>query len=384
MHSVWTYPWSLYNEGLEKSLTDLANRGVEAVNLASHYHSIRAFQPRFPGSLFVEYPGGCYFAPDSERFDGTPIDPLQNEIPNVEDPVAETVDVAAGYGIDVHAWTVCFHNTRLATANPEFRIQSAFGDVHNHAFCPSHPEVREYFAAVAEALDARGVAEIQLESLGFPSAFHDHGVEHGHDKGQVDLTGAESTLLSQCFCDACQAEARERGADLASARDRVRTILSETLRNPTIDPLTLGDLVREYPELGALFDLRCEIITDLARRMASRLADARLSCYVGGFGPDTRWPNGLRVTELDVLDRMMAMCYVSDPNEARDRIRTLRRTVSCPVDAGTTIDPNVIDRRNQFLSLIDAVDDEDVSQVAVYNHGFMTEEHLDWLTEAFS
>lgn len=385
MYSVWSYPWSMYQEGLENTLADLDDRGVNAVNLASHYHSIRAFQPRFPDSLFVEYPAGSYFDPDPECFDETPIDPLTNDVPGADDAVAETVAAAAEYDIDVHAWTVCFHNTRLAAANPEYRIQSAFGDAHDHAFCPSHPEVREYYASLIEALDARGVTEIQLESLGFQSAFHDHGVEHGHDKGQVDLTQAETTLLSQCFCGACRSEAKSRGIDIESARERVHDILSQTLRDPTVDPLSLGDLVKEDPELRDLFDLRGDIVTDLARQMSSRTTEASLSCYVGGFSPDSRWPNGIRITELDdVLDRMMAMCYVADPNEARDRIRTLRRAVSCPVDAGTTIDPNVIERRGEFLSLLDAIDDENVDQVSVYNHGFMTEEHLDWLTEAFA
>lgn len=385
MYSVWTYPWSVYEEGPDKTFYDLDDRGVDAVNLASHYHSIRAFQPRFPDSLFVEYPAGCYFNPDPERFAGTPIDPIQNEINGVDDPLGTAVDVADEYGIDVHAWMVCFHNTQLAAENPEYRIQSAFGDAHDHAFCPSNPEVREYFQAVAEALDARGVAEIQIESLNYQSAFHDHGLQHGHDKGQVDLTNTESTLLSQCFCDACRTEARDRGIDLMAAQDRIHNILSDTLRDPTVDPLSLGDLVREHPELGDLFDFRCDIITDLAKEMSARLSDARLSSYVGGVDPDDRWPSGVRLTELDdVLDRMMALCYVSDPNEARDRIRTLRRTVSCPVDAGTTIDPGVVDRREQFLSLINAIDDEDVGQLAVYNHGFMTEEHLDWLSKAFT
>lgn len=76
----------------DESLADLDDRGVDAINLASHYHSIRAFQPRFPGSLFVEYPAGCSFDPEPERFDGTPIDPLQNEIDGVDDLVADTVD----------------------------------------------------------------------------------------------------------------------------------------------------------------------------------------------------------------------------------------------------------------------------------------------------
>ena len=34
MHSVWTYPWTMYEEGLEQSLETLSDIGVDAVNLA--------------------------------------------------------------------------------------------------------------------------------------------------------------------------------------------------------------------------------------------------------------------------------------------------------------------------------------------------------------
>ena len=382
MQSVWTYPWNLYEEGLDATMADLTDRGIDAVNLASHYHSIRALQPRFPDSLFAEYPGGCYFDPDPERFGDTSIDPQPNDVPGGDDPVAETVAAAEDHGLEVHGWLVCFHNTRLAAANPEYRIQSAFGDAHDHAFCPSHPEVREYFAAVADALDARGVTEIQLESLCYQSAFHDHGVEHGHDKGQLDLSSAEETLLSQCFCEACRAEAHDQGVDIEAARETVHDLLEATFHNPEPDPPELGALAEEHSELHDLFALRGNVITDLAERMADRVNDARLNAYVGGFGG---WSDGLQVTDLDgTLDRMMAMCYVDDPGEARDRIRTLERTVSTPVDAGITIDPDVLDSREEFVALANAIQDEGVEQLAVYNHGFMTEAHLDWLREAFA
>jgi len=384
MNSVWTYPWSLYEEGLEPAIADLNDRGVDAVNLASHYHSIRALQPRFPDALFAEYPAGCYFSPDPSRFSETPIDPPENHVGDAQDPVAETVSVAADYGIDVHAWTVLFHNTRLGVEHPEFRIQSAFGDAHDHAFCPSHPQVREYYAAVVKALDARGVTEIQLESLCFQSAFHDHGAEYGHDKGQLDLSETESTLLSQCFCDACHSAARERGVDLDAARERVRAILSETFRDPTVDPPSLGDLVQEEPVLQELFRFRGDVVTGLAETLADRVTGARLSCYVPEFGVDANWPSGRRLGALDdILDRFLALCYVSDPDEARDRIGTLRRTVASPVDAGVTIDPSILDGREQFLDLVSAIFDEEVDQLAVYNHGFMTETHFEWLREAF-
>jgi hypothetical protein len=383
MYSVWTYPWTMYEPGLDRSLETLADIGVDAVNLASHYYSIRALQPRFPDALFVEYPAGCYFSPDAEHFSGTPISPRQNEVAGVDDLLSAVVSRAADYDIDVHAWTVLSHNTRLGASHPEYRMQSAFGDVHDHAFCPSNPEIREYYASVVEALDARGVTEIQLESLCYGSAFHDHGVDYGHDKGQVDMSNTETRLLSQCFCDACRAEARDRSVDVDAARERVRDILAETFRDPMVDPPSLGDLVAEDQVLRDLFRFRGEVITDLAETMAERTTGAQLSGYVETFEPNSRWPGGKRLTDLDdALDRLLALCYVSDPDEARDRITTLRRTVSCPVDAGVTLDPSVVDRREQFVALVDELAAADLDQLAVYNHGFMTETHLEWLRDA--
>jgi hypothetical protein len=125
-------------------------------------------------------------------------------------------------------------------------------------------------------------------------------------------------------------------------------------------------------------------VTGLAETLADRVTGARLICYVPEFGVDAYWPSGRRLGALDdILDRFLALCYVSDPDEARDRIGTLRRTVASPVDAGVTIDPSILDGREQFLDLVSAIFDEEVDQLAVYNHGFMTETHLEWLREAF-
>lgn len=383
MYSVWTYPWSMYEPGLEQSLESLADIGVKGVNLASHYHSIRALQPRFPDALFAEYPAGCYFSPEQKRFSETPISPQVNNVAGVEDPVLDIVSTAGDYGIDVHAWFVLSHNTRLGASHPDYRLQSAFGDAHDHAFCPSHPEVREYYASVVESLDARGVAEIQLESVCYQSAFHDHGVHYGHDKGQLDLSDTEARLFSQCFCEACRTEAWEHGVDIDAARERVRGILTETFRDPTVVSPSLGDLVAEDPVLRDLFWFRGTVITDLVESMADRATNARLSGYVETFEPNSRWPSGKRLTDLEKpLDRMLALCYVSDPTEARDRIGTLRRTVSCPIDAGITLDPSVIDRREEFVSLVSELTAEDLDQLAIYNHAFMTETHLEWLRDA--
>jgi hypothetical protein len=163
----------------------MADVGVDTIDIASHYHSVRSMQPRFPNRLFDSFPGESYLYPTDDQIDGTPIDPLPNEVPRFNHLLAEIVGSADAVGIDVNGWVVLFHNSRLGARYPVYRFESAYGYPQNHAFCPSHPGVIEYFAAVIDAVADRGVAEIQLEKAGFPTVFHGYGQEFGHDKRQA-------------------------------------------------------------------------------------------------------------------------------------------------------------------------------------------------------
>lgn len=386
MPALWSYPWILANEGLDMVCDDLVDRGIDALNLASHYHSVRTMQPRTPNALFADYLGGCYFEPDLEQFAATPIDPLVNEVVGMADPLAETVEAADAHGLDVNAWTVCLHNSRLGAANPDYRIESAFGDKHDHAFCPAHPEVREYFAAVIKTIADRDVSEIQLESIGYQSAFHEHGTRFGHDKRQVLTSATEEILLSQCFCDGCRAAARDHAVDLVAARDHVQRIVRESFDHPHSDPPALDALVAEEPVLQDLFNFRDVIVT----RFVARLAEASsvpLNYYAmeahTGVEPGSGWPAGVSLSDLEAhLDRLTAICYEADPTVAVERVRTLRRTSGLPIDAGVTLDPSLIEREEQLHALIDAIRD-DVDDIFVYNHGLATDVQLDWVERAF-
>lgn len=163
----------------------MADVGVDTIDLASLYHSVRSMEPRFPNRLFESFPGKIYLYPTDDQIDGTPIDSLPNEVPRFNDSLAEIVGSADGVGIDVNGWVVLFHNSRLGARYPVYRFESAYSDPQDHAFCPSHPEVREYIAAVIDTVADRGVAEIQLEKDGFPTVFHGHGREFGHDKREA-------------------------------------------------------------------------------------------------------------------------------------------------------------------------------------------------------
>lgn len=384
MTAVWTYPWSLYTEGIETACRDLAGRGIDTLNLASHYHSARTMQPRFPESLFESYPGGCYFDPDESYFEGTPIEPPVNQVHDAEDPLLEITDIATEQGLDVAAWVVCLHNTRLGATHPAYRIESAFGDPCSHALCPSHRAVRDYFAAVVGSLADLDITEIQLETVGYHQVFHDHGAEFGHDKRQMPLSPAETSLLSQCFCDGCHAAAGETGVDLDQAQQLVQEILTDSFNTPHSTPLSLEALVQEHPALQELYEFRSHVIAQFVEGLAEAAQSTPLNYYVfePGLGsePGAGWPAGVRLSSLEKhLDRVTALCYVSNPSTARKRIRTLRRSVDLPVDAGVTVDPDVIDTEEDLAAVIDAIHDEGAGKVSIYNHSLMTKTQLDWI-----
>jgi hypothetical protein len=133
MTTILTYPWALQQCGIDSELRSLQESGVDAVALAAHYHSIQTFVPRAPSEKFTQYPGGCYFTPDSADFASTSIKPMTNDIPGMEKPISSVRTVTTDLGLDLVAWTVCLHNSRLGAEHPEFRLRSAFGDPHDHS-----------------------------------------------------------------------------------------------------------------------------------------------------------------------------------------------------------------------------------------------------------
>jgi hypothetical protein len=382
---VWSYPWSLLFDDLDATCRDLANRGVTGLNVAAHYHSIRTLEPRSNGGLFESYEGGCYFAPDPEVFSDTPIDPPVNDIPGYEDPFETIVDGAARHGLDVNAWFVCFHNSKLGADNPRYRVQSAFGDTHDHAFCPSHSEVQRYFADVARTLADYDIGTINLESLGYPDAFHSHGATFGHAKNHVVRGRPEELLVSQCFCSACRRLATDHAVDFDRAREVVQRIARNTLQQPCQHVMSLDELAAEFPVLENLFDFRASVIDSLLGRLAAASGDVELvySASDGlGRDPDDGWPAGVVLDRVQThLDRIVALCYTADRDVARRRVQRYQETVDIPVDVGVTLDPDVLETESEWLTLL--ADVRDVGdEIHVYNHPLMSDAHLDWLDAA--
>lgn len=383
MTTILTYPWALQQCGVDTELDDLRESGVDSVGLAAHYHSIQTFTPRAPTDKFVRYPGGCYFTPEPTDFASTSIEPTTNEIPGMEDPVSTVRGATADRDLDLVAWTVCLHNSRLGAEHPRFRLQSAFGDPHDHSLCPSYPAVQEYYAGVVRSLRRYGVDRIDLESLGFPSVLHGHGADHGHSKNHVLTSDSEEFLLSQCFCDGCRRRAEATAVDLDAAESLVQELLEGSIRGPHEQLPELVTLVEEHPLLADLFDLRGVIIEQLLSKFADASGGTSLNYYVAdgiGYEAGDGWPAGIRLDRLqEYLDSVTAMCYTDDPTTVQKRIKGLDDAVGCPVNAAVTFDPAVVPDRDTFMSIARTARHTASGELYLYNHGLLGTEQLEWV-----
>ena len=213
--SAFLYPWDVLGD--PDAPARIADLGVDAVTLASAYHSTRALTPRHPRSRIVTAPyAAVYYPPSEETWAGRALRPHRQRWIDSEDAWGEAAERLAAAGLEVATWVVLAHNSRLGGENPQSTVRNAYGDRYPWALCVARPEVVEYCAALAGEAGARpGAVGTELESCGWYGLAH----LHAHDKiGGVPLDGAAQYLMSLCFCEECEAGWVEAGVpELAAA-----------------------------------------------------------------------------------------------------------------------------------------------------------------------
>jgi hypothetical protein len=213
--SAFLYPWDVLGD--PDAPARIADLGVDAVTLASAYHSTRALTPRHPRTRIVTAPyAAVYYPPSEELWAGRALRPRRQRWIDAEDAWGEAAERLAAVGLEVATWVVLAHNSRLGGENPDSTVLNAYGDRYPWALCVARPEVVEYCAALAGEAGARpGAVGTELESCGWYGLAH----LHAHDKiGGVGLDAAAQYLMSLCFCEVCSAGYAEAGVpDLAGA-----------------------------------------------------------------------------------------------------------------------------------------------------------------------
>jgi hypothetical protein len=321
----YAYPWDFVGD--PAAVRRAAEMGLDSVAVAASYHATRAGTPLHPEHRAFEAESAAFYLP--VRIDAWRGHRLVPVIPTWDPAGASFRDAhrqLAAESLAVEAWIVLTHNSALGRAHPDLVARNAFGDLYPYALCPTAQDVQEYcLTLVQETLRTAPVQGVVLEACG-PMGF-DHAGKHE----KTEFAGwdeAQRTLLSLCFCLAC--ESRYAAAGIDSGR------LARSVR----EGVDAGaEAVEECLGRGLAAELaavRTGIATELRALLVAGARSVDPEVRISVHGSADPWATGsfatLQPAVGDGIDTVVASCW--DPVAGSRRISDLRALASSVIGIG--------------------------------------------------
>lgn len=386
--SMWTYPWDVQDQGLERVTADLRNRaGLNTVSLATSYHAGRFLQPRSPSQkAYFPEDGTVYYRPDDATWEGKEIRPLMAEnVAERGDMLKALVDARTRGGMKVSCWTVCLHNTRLGMLHPGHVTRNAFGNANYYNLCPSSPAARDYVVTmVGEITRLYRPDMLELESPNFMGFAH----EYHHEKDGVGLLPEDDFILSICFCDHCMARAAKAGVNATGARETARRFIAEMCDREVPEaqfadfPAAGIDAFKAWPALHAYLHWRTEPVTSLIADIREKADPATKIVLI-----DLKdgWLGGVDLEAVGkVCDGAILCCYFMEP-DAVTELMTAGRAALGPnkyLGAGYRVFYPEVTSAEALSARAKAAIAAGADGINFYNYGLIPERRLDWVRKA--
>ncbi|RSY79367.1 hypothetical protein DAH66_17540 [Sphingomonas koreensis] len=368
----YTYPWNLHDPAGD--LAAMADDGMAHVAIAASYHAGKFIQPRDPVSrVYFPEDGTVYFTPRSTRY-GL-LQPLRARAAEARDVLREACDAAA---LQVRAWTVLNHNSRLGWLHPEVVSRNAWGDPYYYALCPSHPEVRRYAVTLAADLaEHHDLHSLMLESPGW--LVYDHG--YHHEFAQAQPTTESTRLMGLCFCDSCTVQAGAAGIDMAGLRGEIRRQVDAQL-----DDTRNGEIVPP-DELAAFHAWRCCIVTTLcaeiraavrpavAVRVISTCQRPHATCYLEG---------GDLAALAQVTDGLELPLYQPSADAVAGDLADVVAAAGSTERLSAILRPGYPDMSSeaQLRDTLARLAAAGIDDISFYNYGLLPADQIDWVRRA--
>jgi hypothetical protein len=270
--AVYAYPWDVVQEEPSRFGEIVSAQGISAVTLALSYHAGKFISPRSTQRrVYFPEDGAVYFNPTLSRYGK--IKPYPHPEPEIREVATR---LAAASSLEVNAWVVLFHNTRLGITYPDMTVRNAWGDHYVYSLCPINPQVADFGTELVRDIAATlSLKSIVVETPGFlpyPHGYH-------HEFAQVQSQRWIELLLGLCFCDHCLRESHgDTGIDSQGLRLRTARIVDDYLESPCevppdmADAWVTADLLRDA-ELAAFLRWRTQRVSALVKRLRAALPD---------------------------------------------------------------------------------------------------------------
>ena len=248
------------DEGVDDTIAYMQDLGVTRLIVASVYHAgffIYPHNPRKKACMLED--GVTYFHPTASCYADSLIKPVVASVCKQTDWYARICEKAQTAGMEISAWTVCLHNSRIGLLYPEATIHNVFGDSYPHAMTPAHPSAIDYVrATVADLAEHYPLHSILLEAPNYRRRRHggDWVAGHHHERSGVHLRELEEQLFDLSFNPADVEAAQQAGVDVPAVREAVADHLQRYLdaapQIPADLPQTIDEFRRSVPALPDL------------------------------------------------------------------------------------------------------------------------------------
>jgi hypothetical protein len=259
--SIYSYSWDLAENGVVSTVTEFKGIGIDTITLACSYHAGKFLRPKAKTwKIYFPEDGTVYFQTNPARYGG--IKPVANSVYGTGDVLRELTQTP---GLEVHAWLVLLHNSKIVSENLESTVQNAFGDRYIYGLCPSAPEARAYAVGLAQDVsESYEIAGISMESIGFPP--YKHG--YHHEMSSVKLNKWLSSYLGLCFCTFCVRGTEKIGIDAERLKSAVAELINDYLAGDIDFPDDMAEAfwladVQGDRELRSYLDYRSSVVTSL-------------------------------------------------------------------------------------------------------------------------
>lgn len=394
--SVLIYPWDVAQEGPQAIIDTLAEMGVTRLQIATAYHSAEVITPRRTSAVVTVAQANTVHLPlPRKSFSdlSIPMSRIATEYPDLYPQLKAATDKA---GIALSGWAIGFHNTSLASENPDCAIVSCFGDRFTHGLCPSNPRARTFAIELFGSISATGLFDRLLaESLSY--LLYSHG--HAHELWGARLDPNTRYLLSLCFCEHCLANGRKRGIDVEGLRKQVARELTRTwnadFRSGRVpdDGAEMTSLHFVWQDLAEYTRMRMETVSTLVQEVCDQVhrhgVELDLSAAVWGRPAFTNWTEGVDVAEsVRIADGFVLECYYPTAGEVArelDHAQAIHSRVgpeAATLTAALALWPSFHGTRDDFLSKVRAISGSGIDRLALYNYGTATQSTLAWVAEA--
>ena len=276
--ALFTFLWDFVDEGVDDLTAYIRDLGVTRVLVTSQYHAGFFLHPHNPTrKTHLLEDGVSYFRPDPALYDGLTIRPIPASMCADRDWFAFVCERLVDRGLEVSAWHVCLHNTRLGLLHPDATIRNAYGDSYPHALSPAHPDAVAFVEATVKDIATNyPLASVMLEAPNYRKRAHgaDWVSGHHHERESVYLRPLEQALMDVSFNAADVAQRETAGIDIEALRLAIIAHMDRYFEEAPVIPTDLPETIDQFCDAVPAYAACEQHCREVEARLLVTLKDA--------------------------------------------------------------------------------------------------------------